>query len=96
MDEMIFTQEEMDELVSLRKEKKLREQTAIAESQLEKYGVPKDFAGFLVGENDESTLNNVKRFSESFSRVKMSLVAPAPAPKDDFTPPKRHRGVRRA
>ena len=48
MEELIFTQEEKDELLALRKEKKVAEMTAFAENQLEKYGAPKDFGEVLV------------------------------------------------
>lgn len=97
MEEIVFTQEDMDELSSLRHEKKIAQQTSLAEAQLEKYGVPKDFAGFLTGETDEVTLDKVKRFAEDFGRVKMSLASNSnsKAPADEFTLPKRHRGIRR-
>ena len=74
MEELIFTQEEKDELLALRKEKKVAEMTAFAENQLEKYGAPKDFAPFLVRESDEETENAVRGFSESFGRAKQPMA----------------------
>ena len=95
MEMEIFTQEEKDELLALRKEKKVAEMTAFAENQLEKYGAPKDFAAFLIREGEEDTLDAVQKFSESYGKAKADFVKGAPTPKDERIVQRVSRGVKR-
>ena len=95
MEMEIFTQEEKDELLALRKEKKVAEMTLFAENQLEKYGAPKDFARFLVRDNDEETENAVRGFVESFGKAKMNFAKSNPAPKDEHIVHNVRRGIKR-
>ena len=95
MENEIFTQEERDELEALRKEKKLGELTKFAEGQLEKYGVPHDFARFLVRDDEENTAEAVRGFAESFGRAKMNFVKSNPAPKDEHIVHNVRRGIKR-
>jgi len=95
MEELIFTQEEKDELLALRKEKKMAEMTAFAENQLEKYGAPKDFAPFLVRESDEETENAVRGFAESFGKAKQTFAQNNSAPRDERVVQTVRRGIRR-
>ena len=95
MDENIFTQEQMDELIALRREKKVLELTKMAEIHLEKYGAPKDFAAFLIREGEEDTLDAVQKFAESYGRAKADFVKSAPTPKDERIVQTMKRGVKR-
>ncbi len=95
MEMEIFTQEEKDELLALRKEKKLGELTKFAENQLEKYGAPKDFAPFLVRDDEENTAEAVRGFAESFGKAKMNFVKSSPAPKDEHIVHNIRRGIKR-
>ena len=95
MEDKIFTQEQMDELIALRREKKVLELTKMAENHLEKYGAPKDFAAFLIREGEEDTLDAVQKFSESYGRAKVDFVKSAPTPKDERIVQRVSRGVKR-
>lgn len=78
-----MTDEEKQELETLRAEKVTRQQTERAQSALEKAGVPASFASLLIGTDDAATDSRVaafvKQYQETLSAdVKSRLPKEAP------------------
>lgn len=94
-----MTEEEKQELESLRQEKHLRTQTQRAEAALTQAGVPCTFASLLVGSDDGETDAKAARFCAAYrsalaEEVRQRLpqqppVVTAPAPQ------RPRRGIQR-
>ena len=94
-----MTDEERQELETLRAEKNLREQTERAASALAAAGVPQSFAQLLIGGDDTETDQRVQTFCATYQEslaqdVKSRL--PKQAPVVTAPPPQRpRRGIQR-
>lgn len=94
-----MTDEELQELEALRKEKHLRTQHERARQALEAAGVPVSFSDFLIGESDTDTDQRTESFVVAYQAalnddVRRRLPQQAPV----ITPPKPQRikrGVQR-
>lgn len=64
-----MTEEEKQELETLRQEKMQREQTERARTALEKAGVPVSFAALLIGSCDEDTDRRTVTFCEAYQQA---------------------------
>ena len=93
----ILKDDERRELEALRREKKTRELMSYATEMLTKHGAPESFTSFVIGENEEDTLERIKSFSEKFAGEKreiLNLKTP-PVPESEILPSSRKRGIRR-
>lgn len=94
-----MTDEERQELETLRAEKTLREQTERASTALTAAGVPQSFAQLLIGQTDEETDRKIQAFCATYQEslaqdVKSRL--PKQAPVITAPPPQRpRRGIHR-
>lgn len=61
-----MTEEEKQELETLRREKHLRSQTQRAESGLQQAGVPVTFAALLCGSDDADTDEKTRQFCAAY------------------------------
>lgn len=94
-----MTDEEKQELETLRAEKATRQQTERAREALEKAGVPTSFASLLIGPDDTATDSRVAAFAKQYQEtlsadVKSRLPKTAPvvaAP----VPQRARRGIQR-
>lgn len=94
-----MTDEEKQELETLRQEKRQRTQTARAEAALTQAGVPAAFAALLAGGSDEDTDQRAQEFCAAYQAalaedVRQRLPQQAPI----ITPPaprRPRRGVQR-
>ena len=94
-----MTDEEKQELETLRAEKVTRQQTERAQSALEKAGVPASFAALLIGTDDATTDSRVAAFAKQYQETLSADVKsrlPKVAPVVTAAAPKRpRRGIQR-
>ena len=94
-----MTDEEKQELETLRAEKVTRQQTERAQSALEKAGVPSSFASLLIGTDDATTDSRVAAFAKQYQETLSADVKsrlPKEAPVVAAAVPKRpRRGIQR-
>ncbi len=94
-----MTEEEKQELETLRQEKRVREQTARATAALNTAGIPTSFASLLAGSDDADTDRKTTAFCESYQAalsetIRQRLPERAPV----VTPPapsRPRRGIQR-
>ena len=94
-----MTEEEKQELETLRAEKMTRQQTERAKAALEKSGVPGTFASLLIGADDSDTDARVAAFARQYQEtlsadVKSRLPKEAPVV-TAITPQRPRRGIQR-
>lgn len=94
-----MTEEEKQELDTLRKEKHLRTQQARAEEGLRKAGVPADFSSLLVGADDADTDAKTAQFCTAYqAAVAADIRNRLPQQTPIVTPPaaaRVRRGIHR-
>lgn len=95
-----MTEEEKQELETLRQEKRQRTQTARAQAALEQAGVPGAFASLLAGEEDAETDRRTEQFRAAYQAALAEEVRTRlPQRPPVVTPPapslSRSRGVKR-
>ncbi len=95
-----MTQEELQELETLREEKRARLQRERAEAALKEAGVPADFAPLLAGADDEDTDRRSGAFCAAYQKaitdgVRERLPAQPPRMTPAAQPPRPRRGVQR-
>lgn len=90
-----MNEEQMQELETLREEKRLRTQQERAANVLDQAGVPADFAALLAGKDDDDTDRRAAAFCTAFQKAmsdgirqrlpqqppQMTGAAPAPRPR---------------
>lgn len=69
MEDRNLTSEELQELETLREEKRRREQTQRAEKALDASDIPLSFAALLAGRDDTETDGRVKAFCETYQQT---------------------------
>ena len=90
-----MTEEEKQELETLRQEKHLRAQTCRAEESLVQAGVPAAFAALLVGQDDADTDQRTQQFCAAYQAALAEDVrSRLPAAPPVVTPPAPQRPVR--
>lgn len=94
-----MTEEELQELEALRKEKHQRTQTERARAALEIAGVPGSFAALLIGADDADTDSRTSQFCAAYQsaltedvRKRLPQQAPVMTPP---TPQRARRGIQR-
>ena len=94
-----MTEEEKQELETLRAEKHRRTQTERARAALEVSGVPGNFAALLVGADDADTDEKTRQFCTAYQaalsedvRKRLPQQAPVMTPP---TPQRARRGIQR-
>lgn len=95
-----MTQEELQELETLREEKRVRLQRERAEAALQEAGVPVDFAPLLAGADDEDTDRRAGVFCAAYQKaitdgVRERLPQQPPQMTPPSAPPRPRRGVQR-
>lgn len=95
-----MTQEELQELETLREEKRVRLQRERAEAALQEAGVPADFAPLLAGADDEDTDRRAGAFCAAYQKaitdgVRERLPQQPPQMTPSAPPPRPRRGVQR-
>lgn len=94
-----MTDEEMQELETLRREKAAREQTQRAKAALDTARVPAEFATLLIGENDDDTDNRTSAFITTYqSALSQDVRSRLPETAPMVTPPmpkRAKRGIQR-
>lgn len=95
-----MTQEELQELETLREEKRTRLQRERAEAALKESGVPADFAPLLAGTDDEDTDQRTGAFCAAYQKaitqgVRERLPEQPPRMTTPAAQPRPRRGVQR-
>lgn len=95
-----MNEEQMQELETLREEKRLRTQQERAANALDQAGVPADFAALLAGKDDDDTDQRAARFCAAFQQamadgIRQRLPLKAPQMTDAAPAPRPRRGVQR-
>lgn len=95
-----MTQEELQELETLREEKRARIQRERAEAVLKEAGVPADFAPLLAGADDQDTDQRSSAFCAAYQKaitdgVRERLPQQPPQMTPPSAPPRPRRGVQR-
>ena len=93
-----MNEQEREELETLRREKRMREQEQRAKSALEEAGVPLSFAPLLSGQDDADTDRRTKDFCQVYAQALTNDIK-SRLPKEarvvsDAPAPRPHRGVR--
>lgn len=90
-----MTDEEMQELEALRREKTVRAQTERAKAALNTAGVPAEFAALLIGEDDGGTDGKVGEFVKTYqAALSQDVRARLPEKAPMVTPPMPQRAKR--
>ena len=95
-----MNQEELQELETLREEKRARIQRERAEAALKEAGVPADFAPLLAGADDQDTDQRSSAFCAAYQKaitngVRERLPEQPPRMTPPAAPPRPRRGVQR-
>jgi len=94
-----MTEEDLQELESLRKEKHLRTQQSRAEACLKNAGISAEFAALLVGTDDADTDTRTAQFCAAYqSAVATDIRSRLPQQPPVVTPPapaRSKRGIQR-
>lgn len=95
-----MNEEQIQELETLREEKRLRIQQERAAAALNEAGAPADFAALLAGKDDDDTDRRTAAFCTAFQKamsdgIRQRLPQKAPQMTDAGPAPRPRRGIQR-